>query len=54
MKTLMAMSGLGILLVLAGGTETDATPWGRVPALDSRVGLAVARPASNNDVIQAY
>ena len=61
MKTLTAMSALGILLVLAGEPEADVAPWDRTPALRSGAVLAspgavlaVAQPASDNDVIQTY
>ena len=54
MKTLTAMSALGILLVLAGGPETDVAPWSPAPAYHSSTASTPVLPASNNDVIQTY
>ena len=58
MKTLTALSALGMMLVLKGGLmggpETGVAPWGPSSAYRSSAAPAPVLRVSNNDVIQAY
>lgn len=54
MKTLMALSGLGMLLVLIGGPETGVAPWPPSSAQHSPATSTSLPRVSDNDVIQAY
>ena len=54
MKTLMAVSGLGMVLVLIGGPETGVAPWPPSSAQHSSATSTSLPRVSDNDVIQAY
>ena len=54
MKTLMALSGLGMVLVLIGGPETGVAPWPPSSAQHSPATSPSLPRVSDNDVIQAY
>ncbi len=54
MKTLMALSGLGMVLVLIGGPETGVAPWPPSSAQHSPATSTSLPRVSDNDVIQAY
>ena len=54
MKSLTALSALGILLVLMGGPDTGVATWASSSAYHSPNASTSVATFSNNDVIQAY
>ena len=54
MKSLTALSALGILLVLMGGPDTGVATWASSSAYHSPNASTSVATVSNNDVIQAY
>jgi len=54
MKTLAALSTLGMLLVVTGGQEIDVAPQGLASVSHAETPSAVMPGAANNDVIQEY
>jgi hypothetical protein len=54
MKSLTALSALGILLVVIGGPETGVAPWASSSTHHAPTASTSVATVSNNDVIQAY